>query len=282
MMEKDLPTFLLIGAMKAGTTSLHRYLASHPQIFMSRPKELNFFSDADGWRRGLRWYQQHFLEARGHAVAAGESSTNYSKYPEFPGVPARIASILPDIRLIYVLRQPIERMVSHYHHRVARRRERDPMEDALTNNPIYVNASRYAMQIERYLEWFDREQLLLVASSDLRANRARTIRMVYRFLDVDDSFAPPEIGREFYRTADQGTYRPLVAAVRRAPGIRRLALLTPAWLRRRLGPLVKQDAATYASSISDDLRSRLEDALRDDVIRLRAYMGETFDGWGIG
>lgn len=282
MMEEDPPTFLVIGAMKAGTTSLHRYLASHPEIFMSRPKELNFFSDSENWRRGTQWYQQHFGKASRRALAAGESSTNYSKHPEYPGVPERIASILPDVRLIYVLRHPIERLVSHYQHRVARRRERESIEVALTNNPIYANASRYAMQIERYLDHFDREQLLLVQSSDLRGYRAGTMSRIYRFLGVDDSFLPPEIGSEFYRTADQGSYTLLGTAVRQVPGIRRLGALMPKPMRRNLRPLVKRNVGAYRPALSVELRRKLEDDIRDDVTRLRAYMPEGFDGWGIG
>ena len=82
-----LPNFLVIGAAKAGTTSLYHYLRAHPQIYMSERKELNFFIEKDGWEKGQEWYEKQF-ERAGDAVAIGEASPNHSKYPLFPGVPA--------------------------------------------------------------------------------------------------------------------------------------------------------------------------------------------------
>src|SRR5207244_8421308 len=83
-----LPTFLVIGAMKSGTTSLYRYLQAHPDVFMSEQKELNYFTQGanQNWEKGLAWYQAQFEQA-GKARAVGEASTNYTKYPQFQGVP---------------------------------------------------------------------------------------------------------------------------------------------------------------------------------------------------
>jgi hypothetical protein len=95
------PTFLVIGAMKAGTTSLHRCLSNHPDVFMSAPKELDFFEK--NWSRGWEWYRSQF-QAGDVAMLRGESSTNYAKYPRFGGVAGRIHRSLPDVKLIYLLR----------------------------------------------------------------------------------------------------------------------------------------------------------------------------------
>ena len=93
-----LPNFLIIGAMKAGTTSLYQYLGSHPQVFMAQPKELHFFSYRAG--EDTAWYAEHFAGA-GAAIAVGEASASYTTYPDAEEVPGRIAAI-PDVRLIYL------------------------------------------------------------------------------------------------------------------------------------------------------------------------------------
>ena len=136
-----LPNFIVIGAMKSGTTSLFHYLQAHPQVFMSPLKEVEFFVEEKNWRRGMDWYRAQFAGASPGALAIGEASTAYTKYPEYPGVPERIASSLPDARLIYILRDPIERIRSHYQHRVLSGAEREPLERAVLNDERYMNLS---------------------------------------------------------------------------------------------------------------------------------------------
>jgi hypothetical protein len=118
-----LPTFLGIGTVKGGSSSMYYYLKAHPMIFMSEPKELQFFVAELNWDRGLEWYERHFAGAEAFA-AAGEFSPGYTQHPHLSGVPKRIASVLPDVRLVYFVRDPIERMRSHYQARVLSRRER--------------------------------------------------------------------------------------------------------------------------------------------------------------
>src|SRR4051812_6197591 len=213
-----MPNFLVIGAMKAGTTSLYHYLREHPDIFMPKVKELDFFAVDEAWARGTPWYRQHFAAA-GDAPAVGEASTAYTKYPHYPGVPERIARAIPECRLIYVVRDPIERIVSHYRHRVAVGAEREPLERAVVENPIYVDYTRYAAQIERYLEWFPREQLLVVDSAGLRDDRRGTVQGVYAFLGVELGFVPQNLSREYYGSSNRTTFPALAWSVRR--GIRR-------------------------------------------------------------
>ncbi len=270
-----LPNFLVIGAAKAGTTSIYHYLRANPQVFMPETKELNFFVGNDEWPKGTSWYERHF-DAAGDAVAVGEASPNYSKYPLFPGVPERVAKLLPDVRLVYLVRHPIERFRSGYLDEVRRGRQRNPIETTLDSNPGYLAASKYAMQIEQYLEYFSRDQLLVVTSEDLRRNRAATMRVVHEFLGVDD-VAPATLTDEFNRTEGKRMLRPLARRLRHLPGARAGARLVPGvsrWLGTR--PLDPERA-----EISPAFERQLRDLLRDDVRRLRSYLGEEFDGWGI-
>jgi sulfotransferase family protein len=270
-----LPNFLVIGAAKAGTTSLYHYLRAHPQVFMPQTKELNFFVENDGWARGMSWYERQF-DAAGDAVAVGEASPNYTKYPLFPGVPERIAKLIPQARLIYLVRHPIERFRSGYLDEVRRGRQRNPMESTLASNPGYLAASRYAMQIEQYLEHFSRDQLLVITSEDLKRHRAATMRVVHAFLDVED-VAPATLLDEFNRTDGKRMLRPLARRFRRLPGAKAVARVAPGasrWMGTR--PL-DPTRAEISPAFDDQLRA----LLRDDVRRLGSYLGEGFDGWGI-
>ena len=291
---QDLPTFIVIGAMKAGTTSLFHYLRHHDDIFMSRIKELDFFVTEGNWSRGFEWYRRQFSGAEQYP-ARGEASTLYSKWPEYDGVPERIARTLPDVSLIYVVRDPIIRMRSHYQHRVMTGAETAPPDVALIENPMYLDCSRYAMQLERYLEHFSRDRILLVTSEALRNDRRATVQGVYDFLGVDSGRVPDVIDTEFYRTAERRTYPPAVwwlrrLAKKRAPQAKRAKELVDSVLTRRAvrgAAALPREQGTLAvqpeeAVISPELRKRLAGMLHDDVARFRAYMPPDFDGWGLG
>jgi hypothetical protein len=254
-------------------------------------KELDFFAEGANWSRGLDWYRSQFCGA-GDALARGEASTLYTKYPQYDGVPERIAGVVPDVRLIYLVRDPIVRMRSHYQHRVALGAETAPPEVALLEKPIYLAYSKYGMQLERYLDHFSREQLLVVTSEGLRHDRAATVRRVYEYLGVDPTLSPPALETEFYTTAQRRSYPPLVWTARKfvkrhVPQAKRAKELVDSLVARRSGPgsgdtAAAQAAATRADTvISPALREQLADLLRDDVGRLRGYLPPGFDGWGL-
>lgn len=274
-----LPNFLVIGAMKAGTTSLHRYLREHPQVFMPEEKELDFFVAEKHWARGRSWYEARFAAADG-AVAVGEASPTYAMHPQFPGVADRVAELLPHARLVYSVRHPIERMRSHYLHEVEKGRERAPIGRALVTDRRYLDASRYATQLERYLDHFPAEQVRVITAEQLRDDRSATVRSVLAFLGVDpDRPGGLALDREYHRTSDKRVRRPLVDAALRVPGTRSLAGLAPRPLRRLASRGV---TAGQPTAIPEGVEARLRAELRDDVARLRAHLGEGFDGWGIG
>jgi hypothetical protein len=272
-----LPDFLVIGAMKSGTSSLYAYLRSHPEIFMAREKEPSFFGK--NWSRGISWYEQLFEEA-GEATAIGEASTQYSVYPFVPEVPSRIAELLPNVRLIYLVRDPIERMLSEYHYNVIRGLERDRLADrSLLRDRTYEYASRYALQVEQYMERFDLSQILVLKSEDLRDDRIHTLRRIYAYLGVDNGWQPPNLREEYNRSSERRP-RPIDRGVRMMPGYRLFATVAPSPLRKLKRRLTTTEAPPRPV-LSDRARSALEDRLRDDVCRLRLYVGDQFDGWGI-
>ncbi len=276
-----LPNFLIIGAAKAGTTSLCHYLRQHPQVFMPATKELNFFVEESSRGRHRAWYEQQFAGAE-RAIAVGEASPRYTMHPVYAGVARRIAEILPAVRLIYLLRHPIERIRSHYLDRVIYGAEKAPISEALLKNPIYVSASRYASQIERYLDYFPRDQLLLVAAEHLRDARAQTVRKILEFVKVDPNWEDSVLEREFHRTAERRAATRLGWLILRHPGYRILGPRVPGWLKRVGRALATRRLPIEQGMIPGELQCRIAEGLRDDVVRLRRYMDEPFDGWGIG
>jgi len=276
-----LPTFLVIGAMKAGTDSLYEYLRHHPQVFMATPKELDFFIEEGNWRYGRAWYETHFERADG-ALAIGEASTSYAKHPVHGHVPERIAGLLPDVRLIYLIRHPIERLRSQYLHRTLYGDEHRPIEEAVILDPSYLDLSRYALQIEQYLVHFRRDQLLVVLSEDLRRDRHSTLERVLRFLEVDDGWTDAVVDEEFHQTSEKVVLRPAFAALHRVPGFRTASRLVPSSIKEATLRVRTRGVDRSSAELSEDLSRHLETELRDDVGRLRLYLGEAFHGWGIG
>jgi hypothetical protein len=273
-----LPNFLVIGAMKAGTTSLHRYLQGHPQIYLpdrydeAGTKEFDFFTTAHNWDRGVDWYASHFAGA-GAASAIGEVSPNYSKYPEHPGVPGRIHSLMPDVRLVYLVRDPIERMRSHYVHQVGKGKEHRDIDAALTDEPAYLDQSCYWMQIEQYLEYFSREQVLVITTEDLRDRRSHTVARVLAFLDVDPEWVSPQIDKLAHRTKDK--------RVPRSPRVAATLAALPAPVRRRVSRIATRPLPTVETAISPSIHEALLRRLRPDVVQLAAFVGDGFPGWGL-
>ena len=286
--DTRLPNFLVIGAMKAGTTSLYHYLRSHPQVFMPDTKEVNFFNPMRNWRRGLDWYRSQFAGVGEDVVAIGEASTSYTKFPWVQDAPERIASTLgPNVRLIYVVRHPVERMRSQYLHNLTTGQETRAIEDAFDEEPMYLNISRYAMQLERYDGHVSRDRVLIVDSRDLRDRRAETVRRVFGFLGVDEAWVPPTLDQEFLRSDGRRAKPPVLRALRRIPRVRTMAVYVPDPIKRSKKAVTKrlrpgEELRTGRADISDALRARLSDTLHEDVVRFRERMGPAFDGWGIG
>src|SRR4051794_7537924 len=177
--------------MKAGTTSLAEYLGSHPDVYVP-DGEPQFFSAEHNWSRGFDWYSQQLEGGEGHK-AVGEKSATYAMHPIHSGVPARVAAAAPDMRLIYMLRDPIRRISSHYLHNVARGLEWRPIEDAIEYDPTYLAFSRYATQIEQYLPHFDASQLMVITTDELKSRRQETVARALDFIGVDSTVVPPNI-----------------------------------------------------------------------------------------
>jgi hypothetical protein len=273
-----LPNLIVIGGLKCGTTSLHHYLNLHPEIAMSRPKELNFFVAELNWDLGPEWYASHFDRA---APVRGETSPHYTNLPRFRGVAARMRDVLgAEPRIVYMVRDPIDRMLSHYLHNVGGGYESRPLETALASpDSAYVARSRYAMQAEPYLEAFGAERVLIVTREELRDKRLATMQRAFEFAGVDAGFASPQFEREWETGGGKqdGGFRLMDRAVR-LPGLRALDRnfdRLPESLRWVVERIVHDPdrGASPKPELPEELRARLRELLAGDMERLEAIAG---------
>ena len=193
-----LPNFLIVGAKKCGTTSLHEILKKHPQANMSAVKEINFFTMEKSYRKGLAYYSGFWVEEK-EARAVGESSPGYICYP---GVPELIKKDLGAIKVLIMLRNPIKRAYSQYWVNRRSLSERLTPEDIIDNyledkyDPTrkgYFSRGVYVHQIQKYFTLFGRDHVKVVFLEDLVKKTKGTLRSIYNFLNLDEDLGCQEL-----------------------------------------------------------------------------------------
>lgn len=289
-----LPTFIVIGAAKGGTTAMYWYLNEHPEVFMSPVKETNFFAyglDDQGLPlygdpelhkfpvRSLEHYERLFAGARGQR-AVGEASPIYLECPQSAG---RIRDMIPDARIICFLREPVDRAYSDYlmylrsrGHRL--NPSRDLTADAAWAQPgsHWMRISRYHEALERYYDLFPRDRIHVFLFDDLRADPLACVRDVYRSLEVDPGFSPD------LATPHNIGGMPSSMALEK--------ILTSAKIKRAVEPLVPKRAADVvrklrtrnlrkAPPLPASLRAELSRLFRSDIDRTAELIGRDLGAW---
>jgi len=208
-----LPNFLIIGAQRGGTTSLYNYITKHPKIIPALQKEIHFFDI--NFNKGIQWYQSHFQQNSFFSLLyytkkfkdciTCEASPYYIYHPH---VPKRISKIIPDVKLIALLRNPIERAFSHYHHEVKLGIEKISFEDAIKEEPkrlngelkkmledefyysfnhqnfSYLERGIYIEQLENWEKFFPKKQILILSSEEFYSNPDKICNDVFDFLGL--------------------------------------------------------------------------------------------------
>jgi Sulfotransferase domain len=269
------PDFLIIGAMKAGTTSLYNVLKSHPEINMSLVKEPNFFmvdKDRNGtWHLGINWYKNLFRNRLG---LTAEASTAYTKFPTVLGIASRIHRINPNVRLIYLVRHPVDRAISHYLHNVIAGHEKRDIHKVLAGANQYVFTSMYFLQLQQYLMRFSKEQICIIVCEHMWANPNATLDRVCRFLGVASiALSDNKMVRRNasgLRTVEQVVDDPTNEAQQQL----RLAML---------GEPIKDDdsaqALGRALGFGSSERQRLVSRFTDDYQALTEFLGHPINEW---
>jgi len=204
-----LPNFLIIGAQRSGTTWLYENLVKHPEIIPASTKEVHFFDN--NFSRGLEWYKSHFTHTKNSQInnhsksITGEASPYYIFHPL---APERISNIIPSVKIIILLRNPVDRAFTHYHHEVILRAEKSTFEEAISSEPTrlegeeekiinnknyysfnhqhfsYLSRGIYISQLERWMNLFPTKQILIIKSEDFFSEPQLTIENVFNFLNV--------------------------------------------------------------------------------------------------
>ena len=286
------PNLFIIGAMKSATTSLHSYLSSHPEIFMSDPKEPSYFAEESqlfkefpvmtrkGFWKNEKSYLSLFLDA-GNAKLIGESSTIYTKRPRIEGIPNKIKAFAPDARLIYIMRDPVERTISHYWHEARWFNEDRDILEAVTQTPFYRQVSHYAMQLQPYFSLFSREQIYTLTSEELGNRPEVTLRRIFQWLGVEADIITPSL-------AQRDNVTPSV--IYRLRGLGSLHRLRYSRFWNAVGPKVPKRLRSFARRFSEsqiqrsqiDLK-KVQEFLRPihlkEAGQLEDLLGRQFPEW---
>lgn len=241
---------------------------------MSTPKEPSYF--AMRWDRGREWYESLFDDA-GEALARGEASTAYTKAPVFPEAPARMAELLPDAKLIYLVRHPVARIRSQYIHNCAHKDERRPIEVAVRENPDYLSFSRHADQIDRFLEHYPRERLLVLSSEQLKTQREAVVKEAFQFIGVDPDVSVPNLGEELNRGDDKRRTPRAVQWTQRALGRAGVLQRVPMRWRRRAFAAAK--VGRIQATMPPELANWIWGDLAEDRERFYSMVPPDFPRW---
>lgn len=277
-----LPTLVIIGAAKAGTTSMLNYLDVHPEVAVSREKEMRFFQDPDY----LSWvglYQEHFPTGTRHRA---EASPAYAKSPCNPGVVDRMADLVPDAKILYLVRDPIDRVVAEYVEELqwlaagGTLDERVADADLLDNS--LVASSRYATQLKEYRRRFSPDQIMVVDLADLSADVVGVMGGVFDFLGLErPSMSHEDFGRHNTRE-DKRMFPDWVMRLRRGPLVRTYHRI-PERPRRFISDLAwrRFRAPVERPELGDESRRILEKVLAPEVAELRVLTGQPFATWSL-
>lgn len=289
-----LPNFIIIGAAKAGTTALYHYFAEHPDVFMSPVKETNFFAyglDSQGHLlygdpglhefpiKTLSEYERLFAGA-GNARAVGEASPIYLECPQ---AAERIYKLLPGVRLICSLRNPVDRAYSDYQMYLRHRgRSLDPVRDLSPGaswagpDSHFVRIGSYHEQLSRYFGLFPREQIHVILFDDLKRDAREVLRELYRFVGVEPDFTP-DLSTPHARGGLPAS-RLLESVFRSRFVTRALRPWIPAqaasWVRRLRGKNMRS-----APTLPLALRQELTAHFSEDIARTAQLIERNLDQW---
>lgn len=250
-----LADFLIIGAAKSGTTTLFQYLKRHPQVCLSSIKEPNFFGMDENYAKGVEWYSSMFSSAQPYQIC-GEASTDYAKFPKFPATAQRIAHTIPHVKLIYVMRNPVDRAYAYYRHLGRKFKVCETFEEHIARTQICLESSNYMMQIEHYLHFFPKESFLFLLMEDTIERPEETLSKICRFIGVDDidlvqgNSVQANDSAKFFQDTLRGR---ITAPLRSIPALAQIAKIVPQSWRDSVYAMLKR--SSYAKSVAQEYQA---------------------------
>ncbi len=271
-----LPHFVIIGAMKSGTTTLYRYLDLHPDVDMSRDKETDFFVEEKTWKNGLNWYAAQFT---GEDKVRGEASPNYTKLRDFPGVPERMAQLVPDAKLIYIVRDPVKRAVSQFKHSyILGTLDADPNSFHGTHEYGHImDASLYARQLAAFYEYYPKEAVLVLDFDDLITDPQAVMDQVFDHVGVSRQ-AISDLGAQNDSNELSKIPAPVLRFVQSPLG-KQLAALVSREMRDKVRGLLARGKQRQPPKFPDTLMEAMKSDLTADIDQFRSLTGKDFSKW---
>jgi hypothetical protein len=314
------PDFIIIGAAKCGTTSVYNRLSMHPNVFMTTPKEPGYFSRDDVFVRGERWYRDLFGPACDGQIC-GEASTLYSLPSCFPNTVSRMYSFCPNAKLIYILRDPVERAYSYYSQLVKNYQNVtgdfsvnrsfeeclfpedypsrasagsffSPHDMHLKDSPRFIiEGGMYMANLQDYMKFYRRENILLVRFEDLASNIEHVISRICKFIGVDVALLPDvdavkvNVASEHYHFAKKEKNRRIM--VEYIKSVRLLGYLSKFIPRRFSALFFSLFAIFYRGEVgsvvpmemTNKTRKYLKDLYLPEIEKLEVFLGEDLDTW---
>ena len=269
------PNLLIIGGMKCGTTSLHNYLNSHPEIFMSEPKEIHYYARSLN-KMTEEEYKGHFNSTLPIVGTTPQSYTKcHNKY--YRKIPERIKQDTPDVKLIYILRDPIERYKSH----ILESYHCDPLEDIeySQQSDNYLKTSLYGMQLKAFLEYFSLKQIHLLTLEDLQRDRLKELNKIFDFLGVKRI-----LDSSYFDFISNSADTKLVPRIIKEQLWYRILRKISSGLAIKVGS--KLASVFYHDQmkkpdLSDDRISKLKEVFKKDKILLENLSGMKINNWSI-
>lgn len=199
--------FLVVGAMKSGTTSLHKYLSTNPELFLPKKKEVNFFAKDEEFSKGLAYYEEYFSDNM--SKVCGEVSPLYMM---IEASPERIFNAYPEMKIIMVLRDPIKRALSH--HNMMRKRDEEKtewsewvgqLESGIEGgSSTYISCGLYGASLQKFMRYFDRESIHIIFMEELESDPVGTMQKISNFLGVSNDYDNEVLNSKFHQA---GTYK---------------------------------------------------------------------------
>ena len=286
--------FICIGPERSGTTWLYQCLKEHPEICVSEPKEVNFFNSSQSfWRKdligqtnytkGLEWYKQHFNHCLNKKII-GEFTPIYLHSPE---VPERIHKHFPDVKLIAILRNPIERLYSHYRYTELKGFYQLPtFKEVIDKEKSFVEESSYFKHLQNYLKYFPREKTLITIYEDIEKDQEAFIRKVLKFLGADETFIPPSTHTTI-NPAGAVVMRNKVLSIKDSiksvlGGNLMINILKKTPLRKKIFDSLATKTGTVKvgyGKIEPDIKKRLFEFYKEDIENLEKFLGRDLAYW---
>jgi len=282
-----LPDFFVLGAAKSGTSALFRYMERHPAISIPEIKETEYYSKDSLYAKQKDWYLSLYSEV-GEGQLCGEASTTYTRWPHTPDVAERIFDDVPEARMIYIMRHPVERTYSHFVHHTRTGVTRT-FEEALDQDDIYVDCSMYMKQIERYLRFYPRERFLFLFQTDLKKDPQAIMDRVSAHLGIDreDVMAEGPIARNV-SGSDHFVRSRTTGKLRKIKPIGWLADTLPERWRSAAFGLVKKspigrrlESGYKVPPLNQDTRKRLLDLFAEPNRQLEEFLGVELPSWSV-